>query len=83
LSLKINKEFKNENENENINNINNTIIINKDMKDNKKANTELKELLLEIIEKSQTPEIIKKFKKYLLLTLIYYFKNDLYYRIIY
>jgi hypothetical protein len=52
LSLKINKEFKNENKNENINNINNTIIINKDTKD---STTELKEVLPEIIEKSQTP----------------------------
>jgi hypothetical protein len=76
LSLKINKEFKNENkdENENINNINNTIIINKDTKD---STTQLKELLPEIIEKSQTQEIIKVFKEYLLLTLIDYFKNDL------
>jgi hypothetical protein len=74
LSLKINKEFKNENKNENINNINNTIIINKDTKD---STTELKEVLPEIIEKSQTPEIIKIFKEYQLLTLIDYFKNDL------
>jgi hypothetical protein len=58
LYLKINKGFKNENKNENINNINNTIIINKDTKD---FTTELKELLPEIIEKSQTPEIIKIF----------------------
>jgi hypothetical protein len=63
LSLKINKEFKNENKNENINNINNTI--------------ELKGVLPEIIEKSQTPEIIKIFKEYLLLTLIDCFKNDI------
>jgi hypothetical protein len=34
LSLKINKKFKDENKNENINNINNTIIINKNMKNN-------------------------------------------------
>jgi hypothetical protein len=74
LSLKLNKEIKNENKNENINNINNTIIINKGTKD---STTELKELLPEIIEKSQTPEIIKIFKEYLLLTLIDYFKNDL------
>jgi hypothetical protein len=74
LSLKINKEFKNENKNENIDNINNTIIINKDTKD---STTELKGVLPEIIEKSQTPEIIKIFKEYLLLTLIDYFKNDL------
>jgi hypothetical protein len=74
LSLKINKEFKNENKNENINNINNTIIINKDAKD---STTELKGVLPEIIEKSQTPEIIKIFKEYLLLTLIDYFKNDI------
>jgi hypothetical protein len=74
LSLKLNKEFKNENKNENVNNINNTIIINKDTKD---SSTELKEVLPEIIEKSQTPEIIKIFKEYLLLTLIDYFKNDL------
>jgi hypothetical protein len=33
--------------------------------------------LPEIIEKSQTPKIIKTFKEYLLLTLIEYFKNDL------
>jgi hypothetical protein len=33
--------------------------------------------LPEIIEKSQTPEIIKIFKEYLLLTLIDYFKNDI------
>jgi hypothetical protein len=59
LSLKINKEFKNENKNENINNINNTITINKDTKD---STTELKEVLPEIIEKSQTPEIIKILK---------------------
>jgi hypothetical protein len=71
LSLKINKEFKNENKNENINNINNTIIINKDTKD---STSELKEVLLEIIEKLQTPEIIKIFKEYLLLTLIDYFR---------
>jgi hypothetical protein len=74
LSLKINKELENENKNENINNINNTIIINKDTKD---STTELKEVLPEIIEKSQTPEIIKIFKEYQLLTLIDYFKNDL------
>jgi hypothetical protein len=74
LSLKINKEFKNENKNENINNINNTIIINKDIKD---STSELKEVLPEIIEKSQMPEIIKTFKEFLLLTLINYFKNDL------
>jgi hypothetical protein len=77
LSLKINKEFKNENKNENINNINNMIIINKITKDVKDSSTELKELFPEIIEKSQTPEIIKIFKEYLLLTLIDYFKNDL------
>jgi hypothetical protein len=47
------------------------------MKDNKEVNTEVKRLLPEIIEKSRTPEIIKIFKKYLLLTLIDYFKNDL------
>jgi hypothetical protein len=74
LSLKINKEFKNENKNENINNINNTIIINKDIND---SSTELKGILPEIIEKSQTPEIIKIFKEYLLLTLIDFVKNDL------
>jgi hypothetical protein len=73
LSLKINREFKNENKNENINNINNTII-NKDTKD---STTELKKLLPEIIEKSQTPEIIKIFKEYFLVTLIDYFKNDI------
>jgi hypothetical protein len=67
LSLKINKKFKNKNKNENINNINNKIIINKDTKD---SSTELKGLLPKIIEKSQTPEIIKIFKEYLLLTLI-------------
>jgi hypothetical protein len=33
--------------------------------------------LPEIIEKSQTQEIIKIFKEYILLTLIDYFKNDL------
>jgi hypothetical protein len=43
----------------------------------KDSTTELKEVLPEIIEKSQTPEIIKIFKEYLLLTLIEYFKNDL------
>jgi hypothetical protein len=74
LSLKINKEFKNENKNENINNINNTIIINKDTKH---STSELKGILPEIIEKSQTQEIIKTFKEYLLLTLINYFKNDI------
>jgi hypothetical protein len=74
LSLKINKEFKNENKNENINNIKNTIIFNKDIKD---FTTELKGVLPEIIEKSQTPEIIKIFNEYLLLTLIDYFKNNL------
>jgi hypothetical protein len=74
FSVKINKEFKNENKNENINTINNTIIINKDTKD---SNTKSKELLPEIIEKSQTPEIIKIFKEYLLLMLIDYFKNDI------
>jgi hypothetical protein len=74
LSLKINKKFKNENKNENINNTNNTIIINKDTKD---STTELKGLLPEIIEKSQSPEIIKILKEHLLLTLIDYFKNDL------
>jgi hypothetical protein len=68
LSLKINKEFKNENKNENINNINNTTTINKDTKD---STTELKGVLPEIIEKSGTPEIIKIFKEYILLTLIY------------
>jgi hypothetical protein len=74
LSLKLNKEFKNENENENINNISNTIIINKNTKN---STAELKEVMSEIIEKSQTPKIIKIFKEYLLLTLIDYFKNDL------
>jgi hypothetical protein len=74
LAIKLNKEFKNEKKNENINNINNTIIINKDTKD---SSSELKGILPEIIEKSQTPEIIKIFKEYLLLTLIDYFKNDL------
>jgi hypothetical protein len=69
LSLKINKEFKNENKNENINNINNTIIINKDNKD---VSTKVERLLPEIVKKSQTPEIIKRFKEYLLLTLIDY-----------
>jgi hypothetical protein len=51
-SLKINKEFKNENINENINNINNTIIINKDVKHNNEANMEVTRQLTEIIEKS-------------------------------
>jgi hypothetical protein len=51
------------NKNENMNNINNTIIINKDVKN---SSTELKELLHEIIEKSQTPKIIKIFGEYLL-----------------
>jgi hypothetical protein len=79
LSLKLNKEFKNENknENENINNINNTVIIKKDVKDNKEINTVVERLLPEIVEKSQTPDIIKIFKEYLLLTLIDYFKNYL------
>jgi hypothetical protein len=77
LSLKLNKEFKNKNKNENINKIKNTIIINKNVNDNKEVNTKVKKLLPEIIEKSQPTKIIKIFKEYLLLTLINYFKNDL------
>jgi hypothetical protein len=79
LSLKINKELKNENKNENNNNnnnnnsISNTIIINKEST----SQTSLEENKLIQIEKYQTPEIIKTFKEYLLLTLIDYFKNEM------
>jgi hypothetical protein len=62
LYLKLNKEFKNKNKNENINNINNTIIINKDVNDNKEVKTEVERLLPDTIEKSQTSEIINIFK---------------------
>jgi hypothetical protein len=74
LSFKINKELKNENKNENNNNnTNNTIIINK----KSTSQTSLEENKLIHIEKSQIPKIIKTFKEYLLLTLIYCFKNEM------
>jgi hypothetical protein len=59
LSLKLNNNFRNENKNENINDINNTVIINKDSKD---SSTELKGVLPEIIEKLQILEYFRDFK---------------------
>jgi hypothetical protein len=77
LSLKINKELiienKNENNNNNTNIISNTIIINKEST----TQTSLEDNKFVHIEKFQTQEIIKIFKKYLLLTLIEYFKNEM------
>jgi hypothetical protein len=79
LSLNLNREFKNENKNENINNISNTIIINKEPV---AALTTTSTISLDpikaiSIEKSNTPEIIKVFKEYLLKTIPDYFKNEL------
>jgi hypothetical protein len=71
LSLNLNKEFKNDNKNENINNISNTIIINKKpVTSLSTGNTNSLEPIKPVsIEKSNTPEIIKVFKEYLLKTI--------------
>jgi hypothetical protein len=79
LSLNLNKEFKNEKKNENINNINNTIIINKERVASLSTGStnSLEQIKPVSIEKSNTPEIIKVFKEYLLKTILDYFKNEL------
>jgi hypothetical protein len=79
LSLNLNKEFKNENKSENINNISNTIIINKKPVAivTTSSTNSLDPIMPISIEKSNTPEIIKVFKEYLLKTILDYFKNEL------
>jgi hypothetical protein len=78
LSLNLNKEFKNEKKSENINNISNTIIINKEPVTTLTTSTNSLDPIKPIsIEKSNTPEIIKVFKEYLLKTILDYFKNEL------
>jgi hypothetical protein len=79
LSLNLNKEFKNKNKNENINNISNMIIINKEPAASLSTGStnSLEPIKPLSIEKSNTPEIIKVFKEYLLKTILDYFKNEL------
>jgi hypothetical protein len=86
LSLNLEKKFSNtntnENKNENNNKITNTIIINDP---NKNLNSEIIKnndniLSSEISiprDQCQTPEIIKLFRDYLLITLIQYFKDEI------
>jgi hypothetical protein len=79
LSLNLNKEFKNENKNEKINNINNTIIINKEpvASLSRGCTNSLEPIKPVSIEKSNTPEIIKVFKEYFVKTILDYFNNEL------
>jgi hypothetical protein len=86
LSLNLEKKFSNTNtnvnKNENINKISNTIIINDPNKNNSEIikNDNNNDLLSEINiprDQCQTPEIIKLFRDYLLITLIHYFKDEI------
>jgi hypothetical protein len=68
LSLNLNKEFKSENKNENINSISTTLTT---------STNSLNPIKPISIDKSNTAEIIKVFKEYLLKTILNYFKNEL------